>query len=69
MVHTLFLLQRMMPFAALLTAIGQTSVDDVPESVLRTILEYHVISTAAIMSGDLSDGQTAEALSGEDDHG
>ena len=53
-------------FAALLTAIGQTSVDDVPESVLRTILEYHVISTAAIMSGDLSDGQTAEALSGEE---
>jgi len=52
-------------FAALLTAIGQTSVDDVPESVLRTILEYHVISTAVVMSGDLSDGQTAEALSGE----
>jgi len=52
-------------FAALLTAIGQSSVDDVPESVLRTILEYHVISTAVVMSGDLSDGQTAEALSGE----
>ncbi len=52
-------------FAALLTAIGQTSVDDVPESVLRSILEYHVISTAVVMSGDLSDGQTAEALSGE----
>ncbi len=53
-------------FAALLTAIGQSSLDDVPESVLRVILEYHVISTAAIMSGDLSDGQTAEALSGEE---
>jgi transforming growth factor-beta-induced protein len=53
-------------FAALLTAIGQTSLDDVPESVIRTILEYHVIATAAIMSGDLSDGQTAEALSGEE---
>lgn len=52
-------------FTALLAAIGQSSADDVPESVLRTILEYHVISTDAIMSGDLSDGQTAEALSGE----
>jgi transforming growth factor-beta-induced protein len=48
-----------------LTAIGQTSLDDVPESVIRTILEYHVISTAAIMSTDLTDGQTAAALSGE----
>ncbi|MBS0000357.1 MAG: fasciclin domain-containing protein [Cyclobacteriaceae bacterium] len=53
-------------FAALLTAIGQTSLDDVPESVIRTILEYHVIATAAIMSGDLSDGQTADAFSGEE---
>jgi len=53
-------------FAALLTAIGQTSLDDVPESVLRVILEYHVISTAALLSTDLSDGQTADALSGEE---
>jgi len=53
-------------FVALLEAIGQSSADDVPESVLRTILEYHVIATAAVMSGDLSDGQTAEALSGEE---
>jgi uncharacterized surface protein with fasciclin (FAS1) repeats len=52
-------------FAALLEAIEQTSLDDIPESVLRSILEYHVISTAVIMSGDLTDGQTAEALSGE----
>jgi len=52
-------------FEALLVAIGQTSIDDVPESVLRKVLEYHVIATAAVMSGDLSDGQTADALSGE----
>jgi transforming growth factor-beta-induced protein len=52
-------------FTALLAAIGQTSLDDIPEDVVRTILEYHVIATAAIMSGDLSDGQTAEAFSGE----
>jgi transforming growth factor-beta-induced protein len=52
-------------FTAILAAIGQSSLDDVPDGVLRTILEYHVISTAAIMSGDLSDGQTADAVSGE----
>jgi transforming growth factor-beta-induced protein len=52
-------------FAALLAAIGQTSLEDVPESVIRSILEYHIITTNSIMSGDLSDGQTAEAVSGE----
>jgi len=52
-------------FTSLLGAIGQTSLDDVPDGVLRTILEYHVIATAVVMSGDLTDGQTAEALSGE----
>ena len=53
-------------FTAILAAIGQTSLDDVPDGVLRTILEYHVISSGVIMSGDLSDGQTAEAFSGEE---
>ena len=53
-------------FAALLTAIGQSSLDDVPESVIKSILEYHVISTASILSTDLSDGQKATALSGEE---
>ena len=53
-------------FIALLGAIGQTELDDVTESVLRKILEYHVISSAAIMSSDLSDGDMAETVSGED---
>jgi transforming growth factor-beta-induced protein len=43
-------------FEGLLTAIGQTSLDDIPESVLRSVLEYHVISTAAVLSTQLSNG-------------
>lgn len=53
-------------FLALLGAIGQSQLSDVPESVVRNILEYHVISTAAIMSSELSDGDMATTVSGED---
>jgi transforming growth factor-beta-induced protein len=53
-------------FVAFLAVIGQTELDDIPESVLRDVLEYHVITTAAVASSDLSDGQTAETASGED---
>lgn len=53
-------------FVALLDAIGQTELSDVPDGVLRDILQYHVISTSAIMSTDLSDGDMATTLSGED---
>ena len=52
-------------FAGLLAAIGQTDLNDIPESVVRSILEYHVISSAALMSTDLSNGQTAETVNGE----
>ena len=53
-------------FTAFLGVIGQTSLDDIPEDVLRDVLEYHVISTAALLSTDLSDGQTAATIGGED---
>lgn len=53
-------------FTALLAAIGQTQLSDVPDGVLRDILEYHVIATGVIKSTDLSDGQTATTVSGED---
>lgn len=53
-------------FAGLLAAIGQTDLNDVPESVVKSILEYHVIATAALKSTDLSNGQTAETVNGED---
>ncbi|MBL7873088.1 MAG: fasciclin domain-containing protein [Cyclobacteriaceae bacterium] len=44
-------------FETLLTAIGQTSLDDIPESVLKSVLEYHVVSTAAVLSTQLSNGE------------
>lgn len=42
-------------FVALLGVIGQTGLDDIPESVIRRILEYHVVPSVA-RSTDLSDG-------------
>ena len=53
-------------FVALLGVIGQSSLDDIPEQVLRDVLEYHVISSAALLSTDLSNGQTATTIGGED---
>lgn len=53
-------------FVALLGAIGQTQLSDVPESVIRDLLEYHVIATAAIMSDGLNNGDEATTVSGED---
>ncbi|MEM6643705.1 MAG: fasciclin domain-containing protein [Bacteroidota bacterium] len=49
-------------FAALLSATGQTSLDDVPEPVIRRLLEYHVVSGAAVFSSALMDGQTVDPI-------
>ncbi|PLX15032.1 MAG: hypothetical protein C0597_09330 [Marinilabiliales bacterium] len=49
-------------FEALLGVIGQSSLDDIPEDVIERLLKYHVISSAALMSTDLSDGQMAATL-------
>lgn len=35
-------------FADLLAAVGQSSLDDIPEDVLRSILKYHVIAGSAL---------------------
>jgi transforming growth factor-beta-induced protein len=51
-------------FADLLAAIGQSSIDDVPASVLEEILLYHVVS-ANVMSSDISDGDV-QTLQGTD---
>lgn len=51
-------------FASLLEAVGQTSIDDVPESVLEEILLYHVIP-ASVMSSQITDGAVA-TLQGSD---
>lgn len=52
-------------FTALLDVIGQTSLDDIPEDVLKRVLEYHVVPNAELLAGDLSDGATAETVLGE----
>ena len=53
-------------FVAFLGVIGQSGLADIPADVLRSVLEYHVITTGAIASTDLSDGQTAATANGED---
>jgi transforming growth factor-beta-induced protein len=53
-------------FVAFLGVIGQSELSDIPENVLKDVLVYHVITSAAIASSDLSDGQTAETAGGED---
>lgn len=54
-------------FTALLGVIGQSSLDDIPEDVIERLLKYHVISGAALMSTDLSDGQMAATILSADD--
>jgi len=49
-------------FTALLSVIGQSSLDDIPLNVLERVLKYHVISSAALMSTDLTDGQMAATI-------
>jgi len=53
-------------FVALLGALGQTALTDVPESVIKSVLQHHVIVGATIASTDLSQGQTAATASGEE---
>lgn len=52
-------------FADLLDAIGQTSINDVPEDVLKEILQYHVIASGAVKSSQLTAG-AIETANGED---
>jgi len=54
-------------FTALLGVIGQSDLNDVPKEVIERLLKYHVISSAALMSGDLNDGQMAGTLLSEND--
>ena len=54
-------------FVALLGVIGQTGLDDIPESVIERLLKYHVIAGASLMSTDLTDGQMAATLLSDND--
>jgi transforming growth factor-beta-induced protein len=47
-------------FAEFLTAIGQTSATAIPEDVLRTVLEYHVVA-GEVTSSQLTTGNVATA--------
>lgn len=51
-------------FQALLPAIGQTSLNDIPEDVLKSIIQYHVVASGALKSTDLTSGNVS-AVNGE----
>lgn len=48
-------------FTALLAAIGQTDINNVPDDVLKSILQYHVITSGAVRSTQLTAGNVNTA--------
>lgn len=50
-------------FADVLAGFGLSSLDDIPDDVLETILAYHVVAGANVRSSDLSDNQTVSTVS------
>ncbi len=52
-------------FDALLDAIGQASINDIPEDVLKSVLQYHVYTAAALEASQVISG-TITMASGED---
>ncbi len=52
-------------FAALLQALGVSSVDEIPQTTLKRVLNYHLIAPANVRAGDLSEGLEAETFQGE----
>lgn len=52
-------------FAALLTELGLDSLDDVSDANLESILNYHVVSGANVLSSTLTDGQSIATISGD----
>ncbi|MCF8229483.1 MAG: fasciclin domain-containing protein [Bacteroidales bacterium] len=54
-------------FVALLDSNDEwNALDDIPVTVLESVLTYHVVSGANVLSSDLSDGQLVTSLNGED---
>ena len=51
-------------FAALLTELGATSLDQVDNATLNAVLQYHVVAGANVLSSQLTNGQEITALSG-----
>lgn len=52
-------------FVALLNALGLTSLEDIPQDLLQTILNYHVIAGANVRAEDLVNGQSVTTFQGE----
>ncbi len=52
-------------FDGLLAAIGQASIDDIPEDVLKNVLQYHVFTAAAVEASAVTTGPITMA-NGED---
>lgn len=48
-------------FDGLLAAIGQTSIDDIPEDVLKNVLQYHVFTSAAVEASAVTTGSITMA--------
>ena len=51
-------------FQDLMNAVGQTSLNDIPDDVLRDVLEYHVVAGSALQSGQLPNGNV-QTVGGE----
>ncbi|WNH10135.1 fasciclin domain-containing protein [Thalassobellus suaedae] len=43
-------------FDDLLTALGQTDINDIPEDVLKNVLQYHVFASAALEASAVTSG-------------
>lgn len=52
-------------FVALLGALGLTSLNEIPQDLLQIVLNYHVIAGLNVRAEDLTNGQTATTLQGE----
>jgi uncharacterized surface protein with fasciclin (FAS1) repeats len=52
-------------FAALLTELGVGSLNDIPADVLNSVLQYHVVNGANVLSTQLTDGQEVTTFQGQ----
>jgi transforming growth factor-beta-induced protein len=52
-------------FVSLLTVLGLSSLNDIPQNLLQIVLNYHVIAGANVRAEDLVNGGTATTFQGE----
>lgn len=51
-------------FAALLQELGVASLNDIPAATLNSVLQYHVVSGANVLSSQLTEGQQVTSFQG-----